>query len=241
MNQEKLAKLQAQVRIGGKVGVLLWLLSLYYCSNSDKCCKPNVEHHPCCFRVYADVCTVVAHFKKCDGILLLPDLFLLTSAFSLWGRALGPIVQWPLWACSNLLWGRHSLTRWRYLSFVYIDRCFTRFSDKARDILKIKGSVGRFYTLSVNFLILGFHEMGFMVHFWSCGIKSASVGSKQCFYVNIIKLMGLIPGSCVQTSGINWANSLDRVFFFFSQMIFDCWPLCSLKYRKCHLIFIAWE
>lgn len=122
MNQEKLAKLQAQVRIGGKVQstIIYLLLNIIllnlFCSVSATIKCPVLKFEFC--PVFD---SVVSHFKECDGIQHLPGLSSWPQ-HSLYGGAHWPLHLGPLWLCSHLLWGVQPHTRWRYLLFLLWQR-----------------------------------------------------------------------------------------------------------------------
>lgn len=105
MNQEKLAKLQAQVRIGGKVLSTSWHISF-----SVGVVMKNVQvlHLDPVFG------SAIAHFMK---FTVIP--FLLTSAVPLSAIILAVLFFCgPQWLCSYSLWELQTHTRWQYLLFL---------------------------------------------------------------------------------------------------------------------------
>lgn len=88
------------------LGMLIDIYSHYYSNNVSSCYMSSVEMCPV-------ACSVVAHFKECDGIQHL-------SALSSWPQhsLYGGIHLWPLWLCSSVLCGHQPHTRRRYLLFL---------------------------------------------------------------------------------------------------------------------------
>lgn len=110
MNQEKLAKLQAQVRIGGKVWWATLSLNVTFLVFSNNILGQihRVGNSTGIFKVVVLFWTICrfefAWFKEIDGIQNLSS-FSSWPQHSLYGQNSGPLQLWPLWICSPSLSG----------------------------------------------------------------------------------------------------------------------------------------